>query len=306
VNYTRTAPSRRVSSRVPLFQGRRDLKFTREEIDAIRAAEGAPGYRPHRHYATPPIDLAGLVGAVGNGPHGLGRLIGAVLLVLALSWVGELVITFALRPPSAGTQIQPPSAQSQAQTPSPRTSVPVAPPRITEVGAVASEPVDTLEAPRPAVTELQLPAARTGGTQAVYLVDAAGNLHEVPDRDPSPIVPETNPDASPEPEPPVSDPSASTPDVPATAEPLVPIEARPVSAAREEPLAEARLAPPVVERPSRWLSRPAPQARPFVRRIIPGPGPGPTMLAPRGFVIMSQPPVPRGLPLRGAPAYWRR
>src|SRR5437870_7037495 len=73
--------------RNPLFRGTRGLKFTREEIEAIRAAEGALGYPPPRRRrapVAPPIDIAhalvGLAGAIHQGPGTIARWLLAILL----------------------------------------------------------------------------------------------------------------------------------------------------------------------------------------------------------------------------------
>src|SRR5437870_3824204 len=92
----------------PSFQGTRDLKFTTEEIEAIRTAEGTLGYRrPRRHRApaAPPIDLANLLAVLFPGlgealdgvAHALDGFLRVVLWTLGAAMLAAIVIPLVSR-----------------------------------------------------------------------------------------------------------------------------------------------------------------------------------------------------------------
>src|SRR5437899_9376720 len=114
----------RTPSRAPLFRGTRDLKFSQEEIAAIRAAEGATYPRRRRAPAAPPIDLANILAALFPGlgealdgaAHALDIFVRLVLWTSGAVLLAVLVIALVSRS-TDDTQTQAPLAQIEVQTP---------------------------------------------------------------------------------------------------------------------------------------------------------------------------------------------
>src|SRR5437667_1196943 len=170
-------------SRVSLFRGTRELKFTQEEIAAIRAAEGAVGFpRPRRHRApaAPPINLANLLAllfpglgeALDGAAHALDGFVRVVLWTLGAAMLAAIVIPLVSRSRN-DSQIQAPSPESEPQYTGAGNNVPTGPP-------LASSEVVSLDSAK--IQELPIPAPRL----------------LVPETEPAT---ESAPEASPQPEP---------------------------------------------------------------------------------------------------------
>src|SRR5437763_607494 len=122
----------------PNFRGTRNLKFTREEIAAIREAEGALGYpRPRWHQAPAPhpIHLANLLAVLfpvlgevlDSAAHAVDGFVRVILFASGVMVLGIVIIALVSRSTS-DSQAQAPSAQIEVQTPSPRGTAPAVPP----------------------------------------------------------------------------------------------------------------------------------------------------------------------------------
>src|SRR5207247_3848638 len=122
---TGNTPSTRAPSRPPSFRGTRELKFTKEEIAAIRAAEGAVGFpRPRRHRApaAPPINLANLLAglfpglgeALEGAAHALDGFVRVVLWTLGGAMLAAIVIPLVPRSRN-DSQAQPPTSETPPQ-----------------------------------------------------------------------------------------------------------------------------------------------------------------------------------------------
>jgi hypothetical protein len=103
--------------RGPLFQGTRDLKFTREDITAIRAAEGARGYPPdHQNPAVDMPDFEHLVAdLLGGIVHGVGTLVRFIFAAAVIGAVLAVVVSLVSPSQSNNTQTHPRSAERRVE-----------------------------------------------------------------------------------------------------------------------------------------------------------------------------------------------
>jgi len=229
---TGNTPSTRTPSRPPLFQGTRELKFTQEEIAAIRATEGAVGFpRPRRHRApaAPPINLANLLAllfpglgeALDGAAHALDGFVRVVLWTLGAAMLAAVVIPLASRSRN-DSQVQAPSAESAPQYTGAGNNAPTGPPLASsEVVSLDSAKIQELPIPAPRLlvpeTELATESATEAAPQSEAIptlaagsgtpvqplpratetatANSPGNFHRVPVAMPTPFVAELEPPA---------------------------------------------------------------------------------------------------------------
>src|SRR5438876_7240882 len=165
-------------SRLPLFRGTRDLKFTREEIAAIRAAEGAVGFpRPRRHRApaAPPINLAnlltllfpGLGEALDGAAHALDGFVRVVLWTLGAAMLAAIVIPL-VSPSTNDSHVQAPSAESAPQYTGAGNNALTGPPLASsEVVSVYSAKIQELPIPAPRLLVHETGLATESATPSV-------------------------------------------------------------------------------------------------------------------------------------------
>ena len=180
-------PSTRTPSRPPLFRGTRELKFTQEEIAAIRAAEGAVGFpRPRRHRApaAPPINLANLLAllfpglgeALDGAAHALDGFVRVVLWTLGGAMLAAIVIPLVSRSRN-DSQVQAPSAESAPQYTGAGNNAPTGPPLATsEVVFVDSAKIQELPIPAPRLLVPEIELATESATEATPQPEAIPTL----------------------------------------------------------------------------------------------------------------------------------
>lgn len=292
----------------PGFRGTRDLKFTREDIAAIQAAEVQLGYTPR-----------GSVNRtlVNNTAEGLGRAFRLLLLVAALAVAGELVIAVLSSPSAANTPRPTPPASIQVTSPvfTERTVPKATPPAFGAIradGAAKASLAPAADPLPPGVKILWRPAPEPETRRPEVLVSA-----RQPELQPQRALVAVIPSPS---ETQLVAPEAEQADL---MTPAALLETSPAAGG-------APLAPPVIEHPPvadgswhsfrqtapsrapcahfergapRWPRQPAPGRRVWRRVVVIVPGP---MMPPGRFVIVSQPPLPRRLSYRRAPVASRQ
>ncbi len=184
---TGNTPSTRTPSRPPLFQGTRELKFTQEEIAAIRAAEGAVGFpRPRRHRApaAPPINLANLLAllfpglgeALDGAAHALDGFVRVVLWTLGGTMLAAIVIPLVSRSRN-DSRVQAPSAESAPQYTGAGNNAPTGPPLASsEVVSLDSAKIQELPIPAPRLPVPETELARESATEAAPQSEAIPTL----------------------------------------------------------------------------------------------------------------------------------
>jgi hypothetical protein len=276
--YSADRSSRPVPRRAPSFRGTRDLKFTREEVAAIQAAEGTLQYVPLQRH----------------GPRRVSSLFWTMLLALGLSLAADLVVTVTSRSPAADARPRVPSAANRvphAGSPRSARSAPSPPP---EVAAVETAPHSLpTEAPTPPSPQLEPSETPAPTSEAEPLQQTATPEPEAPPETQPVTSAQADTDTDQSSQTPIPVPSLSMAGVP-----FVPPTVERFPVARNDGSWQHFSTTPVrrvggerfAARPWRWPRRPAPQKRSFVRRVITGAG---FVMPPRGeFVIVSQPPFP--------------
>jgi hypothetical protein len=281
------------------FRGTRDLKFRREEMAEIRAAEQALGEDPW--------------GNTHDLPEGLGALLGALFLVLLLGLIGELVVLVVHSPSGTGTERHTAPASTQARYAIPRRPAPAVP----EPRAVTSANADSPRQVTPPSVTNPIPAgvivlrkfsaaSETGPHEAQVLRPWSGS-------EPTKQRTVTMEGSSPAEPPPVTREDTGSGQIADIAvrggSPRLTMPSFTMPVLKQPPITGngswhyfTRTTKPsnrirVGVRQSCWPRQPAPRTSPFGRHNVAARGPD---VPRRGFII-SPPPVPGPIPFWGVP-----